>query len=108
MKINIVLPYPQAGKYYERWASEEMYVDFENAEAAAKCTVSFACLELVTYLQKIGHEASVSDSQADGKNIVFEFGCDDSESFEYIVSGDSLTIKAGGRRGILYGVYELL
>ena len=46
MKINVVLPYTESGKYYERWAVEEDSIDFgSEKEKADRCTVSFAALE---------------------------------------------------------------
>ncbi len=109
MDINIVLPYSDAGEYYKRWASEENEIDFENEKAEAmRCTACFACDELVTYLEKIGHSVSVCENKKEGLNIIFMIKDENSEEFEFICSEGNVFLKAYGRRGILYGVYELL
>ncbi len=112
MKINIVLPYDEADKYYKRWAYEENLIDFENnKENAVRCTLSFSCDELCTYLKKIGHNVSVSNDKKDGLNIIFEYFEDkdkNPEDFEILVEKDNIILKGYTRRGVLYSAYELL
>ena len=55
--LTIVLPYPEAAKYYEGWAHEECMIDFKNdTEKADRCTISYAAEEICTYLKKAGLE----------------------------------------------------
>ena len=109
MNINIVLPYSEAGKYYEKWAVEENYIDFAREyDRAAKCTVCFAASEIAYYLEKLGHEVTVSDKRQKCTNIVIAHPEGVGEEFDLIYDGTDIEIKSCGRRGILYGAYELL
>ena len=109
MNINIVLPYCDAEKHYKRWASSENEIDFEkNSFEAMRCTASFACCELVEHFEKIGHTVSVSDTKKNKLNIIFIIEDKNSEEFEFYRELNDVVIKAYGRRGILYGAYELL
>ena len=88
MNISILLPYKEASKYHEKWAKEEKKVNFEeNLSKAQRCTVSYAAVELSTYLNKLGHNAKVSDTEGDF-NIVINVELGDSEEFS-IESGSA-------------------
>ncbi len=109
MRINIVLPYNEAKKYYERWATEENSIDFRSEkDKAVRCTISFAATELVSYLGMMEHEVSVSDEKQDCLNIFIKCLGGDSEEFDILYNGADIEIIGCGRRGSLYGVYELL
>ncbi len=109
MKLNLLLPYSESGKYYKRWAKEESEIDFDNEpELAERCTLSFAVLEMKTYLEKIGHDVSVSDSRENCVNISIVSHGADSEEFDIVIDGGDIGIVGEGRRGALYGAYELL
>jgi len=108
MKINVALPYKNAAQYYKVWATSEDKVDFlRDIKSAVRCTHSFAALELVTYLQKLGFEAEVSLEEYDFSIALL---CDEKEGEEFEISGteNEITIKGFGRAGVLYGVYEFL
>ncbi len=110
MKINIILPYSEAGKYFRKWACEENEIDFEKeAEKAMRCTLSFSCLELFTYLEKIGHDVSVlSQKDESCTNIIYKYSLGDSEEFEIVCDKNDIILNGFGRRGVLYSGYELL
>jgi len=109
MDINVVLPYSEADKYYKKWAYSENGIDFENEnEEAMRCTVSFSCDELCRYLEKLGHNVSVSQKSKECVNIIFEITDNNSEDFEFVCENKNIVLKGYGRRGILYGVYEIL
>ncbi len=109
MRINIILPYSEAGKYYEKWASEENYIDFQlEKDRAERCTVSFAATELASYLEMMGNEVCVSDEKQDCLNISIKCLDGVGEEFDILYNGTDIEIVGCGRRGSLYGVYELL
>lgn len=105
--IKITMPYQDAPKRYRFWANEEHIIDFRNdLVSATRCTMSYAAQELVTYINKLGLDASVSENGDFTINLL----CDEKEGEQFEISGDenSVTIKGMGRAGILYGVYEFL
>ncbi len=106
--INIVLPYDRADEFCEVWANDEENIDFRNdAFCALRCTVCFSATELVHYLTLLGFEAKVTDQKGD--MTIKLICCDgDGEEFTILKDGDVVTVKASGRAGVLYGVYELL
>ena len=109
MKINLLLPYSAADKYYKKWAEEEAEIDFANEpERAGRCTLAFSVTEMKSYLERIGHEVSVSEAEADCVNIAIKSLGKDSEEFDIVRDGLNIEIIGEGRRGALYGAYELL
>ena len=107
MKIRVILPYYNASQQYKMWATEEEKIDFLNdIKSAVRCTLSYAALELVTYLGKLGFDAEVCDKGDFSITLL----CDEKEGdeFEISQSEDGITIKGYGRAGVLYGVYEFL
>ena len=105
--INILLPYENAPKYYKLWAVQEESINFrEDIASAARCTLSFAATELVSYLGKLGLNAQVVENE----DFTIRLLCEEKEceEFEFIRNENSITIKGYGRAGILYGVYEFL
>lgn len=110
MKINIILPYNEAGKYYKKWANEEKDIDFINEkEKAMRCTVCFSCCELETYFEKMGFLVSVSEEKDENSiNIIYKITDNDIEEFDIIRDENDITLYGYGRRGILYSGYELL
>lgn len=108
MKISVILPYGDAAQKYKVWASEEERIDFlHDIKSAVRCTASFAALELVTYLERLGFDARVSDAEGD---FSISLLCDEGEGEEFEISGknNGIEIRGFGRAGVLYGVYELL
>ncbi|MBQ8372313.1 MAG: DUF4838 domain-containing protein [Clostridia bacterium] len=109
MRLNLLLPYSGSDKFYQKWANEEAEIDFANEpERAERCTLAFAVMEMKIYLEKIGHEVSVSESRADSVNIAIKSLGKDSEEFDIVSDGFDIEIVGEGRRGALYGAYELL
>lgn len=106
--INVLLPYAESEKYYKLWANQEEMIDFrKDIFSAVRCTLSFAATELVSYLQKLGLGADVSENEGD---FTIRLLCEEKEceEFEFICDEKSITIHGYGRAGILYGVYEFL
>lgn len=117
MMINIVIPYHNADTQYKIWANEEASIDFRREERAARCTISFATVELETYLKRLGFEVTVSEKYQDAYNIELRLSSGvvhdaaepvTGEEFSFQCSPNLLVIHGSGRVGILYGVYELL
>jgi len=112
MKINIVLHYQNAGKFYRLWANEENEINFfHEKDRATRCTLSFAATELIKYLPKVINDLEVTVSESLIKN------CVNIELISLSKKSDHFTlnpIKSGiqiignNRAGVLYGVYELL
>ena len=107
-QVSIILKYPEASKYYRKWAMEEEKVDFTgNIWEATRCTVSFAAEELCVYLNKLGMEAKVCDMPGIF-NIWIEAEAAESEVFDIETVENGIILKGTGRAGALYAVYELL
>ena len=109
MKINVVLSYQEAGKYYKKWADEEEKIDFKSdLFSATRTTVSFAAKELCEYLSKLGHDVCVLSERADGLNVLLSSDTAEGEEFDIKNVGEDIVLYGYGRRGALYAVYELL
>ena len=114
MKIRIVLQFPNFGKEAEVWAVSERHVDFFNdPEAAARCTVAFAAVELKNYLSQclIDADIAIREAEPEDEYTIRLFAKDlriRGESYALIPEGNTLTIEGEGRVGVLYGAYELL
>lgn len=114
MDIEIVLPYEQATCQAPLWAFEESKIDFrKEPERAARCTLSFAAMELRDYLVRtltVGQVRIVD--RAGGVDLAIRLAVQDSadrnERFRFEPEPQGLTIIGQGRTGVLYGVYELL
>ncbi len=106
--LTIVLPYPDAEKYYELWAHDENKIDFENdKESAVRCTVSYAAEELCVYLNKCGIKTSVSYEKGE-RNIILKCLDKDGEEFRIYTDGSDAVLEGNSRKGLLYAVYEFL
>ena len=108
MKINVILPYENAPQKYQVWANDDEKIDFINdIKSAVRCTLSYAALELVTYLSKMGFNTAAGNDNSDFSITLL---CDEKEGEEFEIKGcaDGITIKGYGRAGALYGVYEFL
>lgn len=106
--IQIVLPYEDAPRYYKIWAHEEKEIDFrKDPERAVRCTLSFAAEELCSYLAKMGMKAEVSPESCD-QSIVLSCGEEEGDGFSIQATEKEINIIGDGRRGALYGAYELL
>lgn len=114
MRINIVLQYSDAAEKTNVWAFSERTIDFHNAkEAATRCTVSFAAVELEKYLMKTLDTVEiciVSKARANSF-LIFLVAKDpstSSDSYSLIPCNNGIVIEGEGRIGVLYGVYEFL
>ena len=106
--ITIVIPYPEAGKYFEKWAHEENLIDFKkDVERAVRCTMSYAAEEICNYLIKAGLDVEVSDKKGD-RNIFLSCENKDGEEFDIKADGSDLYLLGNSRKGLLYAAYELL
>ncbi|MEI6425704.1 MAG: hypothetical protein WCP55_26050, partial [Lentisphaerota bacterium] len=113
MTIVIELPFSGADKSTVIWANEEDKIDFMKEPArAARCTLSFAAVELKNHLSKIIDAEIVFASQSNGNDMRIKLDIQDSSSkngafiFEPLANG--LIITGLGRAGVLYGTYEFL
>ncbi len=105
--IHIILPYANAPRFYPAWAHEENDIDFRrDADRAARCTISYAAEELVTYLKRIGLKACVSETAGE-ITILMKHVPDLGETFLVALEGSTLAL-AGGRVGLLYAAYHVL
>ena len=108
MKISIQLPYEGYEELYAVWAHEEENIDFrKDSFRALRCTMSYAAEELVNYLKKIGHEAKVSDQEAE-VTISLSGEEQEEETFSIQCTESSVDLHGKGRAGVLYGAYEIL
>lgn len=109
MNINVVLDYKDAGKFYHSWANDEENINFEeDAFSAKRCTLSYAAMELCCYLNKLGHNADVSQVRKDGINIFISAGDSLGEEFDITTDRSDIFLRGESRKGALYAVYELL
>lgn len=114
MNIIIVVPFENAVKEVPVWAYDEESIDFESdALQAARCTLSFAAVELRAYIERTLSECLVEFSAHQPEFGVFiELNVKNPNSldgvFRFVPKGDGLIIEGSGRQGTLYGAYELL
>ncbi|MCD6323365.1 MAG: hypothetical protein J7L77_10130, partial [Clostridiales bacterium] len=115
MKINIIVPFTNSKTMVPIWAFDEDIIDFRNQhEFAARCTCSYAAIELEKYLKKtlsnvdIGIDESFKNDVELNINLIIEnYNSRDSEFFMQ-PKNNEVTISGKGRTGLLYGVYEFL
>ena len=76
-------------------------------EPTAGASYRYAAEELRDWIERLTGVRLTVASRGTGKAIVLEKGMDDDDAFRLHVEGRRLYVT-GGKRGILYGVYELL
>ena len=110
--VNIVLNYEKIDQKLYTYANSEKDVDFRrDLEGAEKCTLSFAGLELLEFLTKMGVETTVSQFEKEGEfNIFLESKGKNFRICDYFLSPVENGVKIVGesRTGALYGAYEFL
>ena len=113
-KIVICVPYDGAEKLIPVWANDEDRINFRTEQMeAARCTLSFAAVELKSYLARTVDESDISFSSVNSGDGFFicltaldQSGKKDSFVLEPLSNG--LAIRGAGRTGVLYGAYEFL
>ena len=109
MKISVKLPYEKAEMKYTIWAHEEEKIDFDTDDfRAERCTLSYAAEELVTWLNKAGLEAFVSDKEDGDLSVFIESEGGFGEEFSITGEGKRVYLRGVSRKAALYAVYELL
>lgn len=114
MDLEIFLPFPSAETMTESWAFSEAQIDFRHdPEAGARCTISYAAVELRTHLLQMEPDAQVCFvSQRHTGKPTIELYADSlteaGEAYMLLPQKDGLLIRGAGRVGVLYGVYEFL
>jgi hypothetical protein len=113
MKLSIVIPFEDAARMAPVWAFEERSIDFRReAERAARCTAAFAAHELRRYLLAAYPDLGIAYAEKADGGICVALGIDDHASragdYALLPSAAGLAIKAAGRAGLMYGVYDLL
>ena len=103
-----------AEKLTRVWARDEWNIDFfAQPMEAARCTVSFAAVELADHLKKIITDPVIGISASpapDAFNIYLVAKSKNvrGENYSLIPRDGGIEIVGEGRVGVLYGVYELL
>lgn len=114
MELEILLPFPSAETMTESWAFSEAQIDFRHdPEAGARCTISYAAVELRTHLLQMEPDAQICFvSQRHNGKAVIELHADSltasGDAYALLPQKDGLLIRGAGRVGVLYGVYEFL
>lgn len=114
MKINIVTEFEGASRLTRVWARDEWNIDFfAQPEEGARCTVSFAAVELADHLEKMLVDSVIGisdrpDSDAFNIYLVAKSKKVRGENYSLIPCDGGIEIVGEGRVGVLYGVYELL
>ena len=114
MELEILLPFPSAETMTESWAFSEAQIDFRHdPEAGARCTISYAAVELRTHLLQMEPDAQICFvSQRHNGKAAIELHADSltasGDAYALLPQKDGLLIRGAGRVGVLYGVYELL
>jgi hypothetical protein len=114
MKISIILQFPDSERQAYIRAFSERQIDFFNEpEKAARCTISFAAVELKEHLSQCleNAEIAIRDAISDDVFVIRLFAKDltiRGENYALIPEDNGLRIEGDGRVGVLYGVYELL
>ena len=114
MELEILLPFPSAETMTESWAFSEAQIDFRHdPEAGARCTISYAAVELRTHLLQMEPDAQICFvSQRHNGKAAIELHADSltasGDAYALLPQKDGLLIRGAGRVGVLYGVYEFL
>lgn len=114
MELEILLPFPSAETMTESWAFSEAQIDFRHdPEAGARCTISYAAVELRTHLLQMEPDAQICFvSQRHSGKAAIELHADSltasGDAYALLPQKDGLLIRGAGRVGVLYGVYEFL
>ena len=114
MNVKIVVPFLGAETKTPIWAMEEACINFRHDfEQAARCTASFAALELKNYLSRTLYEAAISfSSQRPAETFFVELIVDEyagrDEAFFLQPFKNGISIVGKSRTGLLYGAYEFL
>lgn len=114
MKVSIVIPYPDVEQQFRFWAADETNINFsKDTDRAARCTVSFAAMELSYFLSRTLEDVAINvTSQPFEGAFTIRLHVIDAASrndrFRFEPKPDGLVITGQGRTGVLYGVYELL
>ncbi len=110
--VNIVINYEGANEKIYSWGKEEKHIDFrKDLYRAERCTLSFAGLEIMEYLGKLGISV-VADNKIDESKFNVEILSNSKfyQDSEYSLEPTKYGIKIVGesRTGALYGAYEFL
>jgi len=114
MDIQIILNYESSESLAFTWAAGDAEIDFrKDFFEAARCTASFAALEVKKHLGRTLIDAEISIGSARGTADYFiELKTDDDKSdsaeFSLEPQNDGIVIRGASRKGLLYGVYEFL
>lgn len=114
LKLNIIVPYPNAARMTGIWAFEEKRIDFNREfDRAARCTISFAAVELKEHLKKTLKDCEIAYTEQPEENVFSVFlsvadPCCRSDDYSLIPVANGLRIEGISRSGVLYGTYELL
>ena len=114
MELEILLPFPSAETMTESWAFSEAQIDFRHdPEAGARCTISYAAVELRTHLLQMEPDAQICFvSQRHSGKAAIELHADSltasGDAYALLPQKEGLLIRGAGRVGVLYGVYEFL
>lgn len=114
MNLTILLPYPSAQTHAALWSRQEEQIDFRrDPHSAARCTLSFAAMELKRFLTRTVPDLTIqiADHPTDANPCIHLAVRDESSkscAFEIVPSPGEVRIVGEGRTGVLYGAYELL
>ena len=114
MKINIIVPFKDAAAKTKIWAFSEKRINFScEIEAAARCTISFAAVELKKHLDETLSNADIRFVENKETNVFsVELAVKDyrtrKDSYSLIPIQNGIRIEGVGRTGVLYGIYEFL
>lgn len=114
MQISIVVPFEGSQRETPLWAHEEERIDFRREpDRAARCTVSFAAMELRDFLLRTLRDARivfVRERPDSGRFIELSVPRPERVDcgFRLEPEGQGVLIVGEGRPGVLYGAYHLL
>lgn len=112
MELEILLPFPSAETMTESWAFSEAQIDFRHdPEAGARCTISYAAVELRTHLLQMEPDAQICFvSQRHNGKAVIELHADSltasGDAYAAAAAKDGLLSAVQAGVGVLYGVYD--
>ena len=107
MELEILLPFPSAETMTESWAFSEAQIDFRHdPEAGARCTISYAAVELRTHLLQMEPDAQICFvSQRHNGKAAIELHADSltasGDAYALLPQKDGLLIRGAGRVGVL-------
>lgn len=114
MDITVIVHYPGAEEQTATWSEEEQQINFaRDPDRGARCTTTFAAMELKRYLERTISDIRISFAERSPRvgffiDLRIQDPSSKKQGFTLKPCKGGVIIEGDGRTGLLYGSYELL